>query len=77
MFPPLRALVPAAWGRRRRCRLCPRRAGRRQGRRQGRETARRKDAPGPRRSRKNRTLQRVPQSAGERNEVIKAKNEEA
>lgn len=75
MFPPLRALVPAAWGRRRRCRLCLGRAGRRK----GRETARprRKDAPGPRRSRKNRTLQRVPQSAGERNEVIKAKNEEA
>lgn len=73
MFPPLRALVPAAWGRRRCCRLCPGRAGRRQ----GRETARRKDAPGPRRSRKNRTLQRVLQSAGERNEVIKAKNEEA
>lgn len=73
MFPPLRALVPAAWGWRRRCRLCPGCAGRRQ----GRETARRKDAPGPRRSRKNRTLQRVPQSAGERNEVIKAKNEEA
>lgn len=73
MFPPLRALVPAAWGRRRRCRLCPGRTGRRQ----GQETARRKDAPGPRRSRKNRTLQRVPQSAGERNEVIKAKNEEA